>query len=60
MNEITLQNQQTLWRLLACHREWHADILDALLNTVFLLKETQGHIQCPITCLTPVIIGCMV
>lgn len=54
MNEITLQNQQTLWRLLACHREWQDDFI-SVKDT-----ETQRYFQCPITQLTQVIIGCMV
>lgn len=49
-----------LWWLLACHRKWHADFFDGLLHTICLLKEMQGHFQCPITCLTQAIIGYMV
>lgn len=64
MNEITLQNQQTLWRLLACHREWQDDFFGwAIKCSIFISvkdTETQGYFQCPVTHLTQVIIGCMV
>lgn len=48
--------------MLACHRERRADFFEWAVKYSIFIKdmETQGHFQCPITCLTQVSIGWMV